>query len=94
MARAWVHEVEDHRTRDLPGWVMGVLTERARFYSLTPREKLVVSFVLRGYANKEIAERCHISEQTVKDHLKHVYEKVGIHQRTALLARLLGTTRP
>jgi len=86
--------VEDRRIRDLPRLLMGVLAERARFYSLTPREEFVVAFVLQGYANKEIAERCHISEQTVKDHLKHVYEKVGIHQRTALVARLLGTTRP
>ena len=87
-------EVEDRRTRDFTALVVRVLTERARFYSLTPREECVVSFVLQGYANKEIAKRCHISEQTVKDHLKHVYEKVGIHQRTALLARLLGTTEP
>jgi DNA-binding NarL/FixJ family response regulator len=51
----------------------------------------VAELVLGGLSNKEIAARCRISELTVKDHLKHIYQKTGAHQRTALLARLLGT---
>lgn len=61
-------------------------------YHLTRREQDIVHLVVQGYANKEIAERCHIARQTVKDHLKHVYQKVGVHQRSALIAQLVGTT--
>ena len=60
-------------------------------YAGTRREREVVYLVLQGHANKEIADRCHITEQTVKDHLRHVYQKVGVHQRSALIARLVGT---
>ena len=59
-------------------------------YPLTQREMDIVMMVLRGFSNKEIAHHFSIAEQTVKDHLKHVYGKVGVHQRTALCAKLLG----
>jgi len=58
---------------------------------LTEREKEVVALLLQGYSNREIAARCFISEQTVKDHLKHIYTKTGIHHRSALMAWLWGT---
>lgn len=64
--------------------------ELASRYQLTRREVEVVHQLVLGLANKEIADRCSITEQTVKDHLKHVYQKTGVHQRTALLAKLLG----
>ena len=62
----------------------------AEAYPLTDREREIVTMVLRGMSNKEIARSFSISEQTVKDHLKHVYGKVGVHQRTALMAKILG----
>ncbi len=68
-----------------------VVRRRLDACRLTPREKEIVYLLFEGCANKEIAGRCNISVQTVKDHLKHIYEKMGVHQRTALLARLLGT---
>lgn len=58
-------------------------------YSLTERETEIVLLVLRGMSNKEIARSCSITEQTVKDHLKHAYGKVGVHQRSALYATVL-----
>ncbi len=58
-------------------------------YSLTERETEIVLLVLRGMSNKEIARSCSIREQTVKDHLKHAYGKVGVHQRSALHATVL-----
>lgn len=71
--------------------LMSVFGRRLNAYLLTPREAFVAGLVLRGLSNKEIAAQCRISEHTVKDHLKHIYQKTGAHQRTALLARLLGT---
>lgn len=67
---------------------------RRQRYSTTRRGEEIVCLVVQGYANKEMAEVCHVSEQTVKDHWKHVYQKLGIHQRTALFARLLGIGSP
>ena len=63
-------------------------------YALTSREKQIVLMVLHGMSNKEIASSISIAEQTVKDHLKHVYGKTGVHQRTALCAKLLGIVPP
>lgn len=60
---------------------------RGRF-GLTPREAQVVSQVQQGQSNADIARQLGISEGTVKVHLEHIYAKVGVHSRTALIARL------
>ena len=57
-------------------------------YLLTVREVQIVLLVLQGMSNKEIARTCSITEQTVKDHLKHAYGKMGVHQRAALCAKV------
>lgn len=57
-------------------------------YGLTVREAQVVSQVQLGHTNADIAKQLGISEGTVKVHLEHVYAKVGVHSRTALVARL------
>ncbi len=67
--------------------------DRLELYQLTPRERSVVYLLLRGCSNKEIAGRCRIAVQTVKDHLRHIYGKTGVHQRTALFALLLETAQ-
>lgn len=64
--------------------------QRLLGYHLTPREAEIVLLVARGMCNKEIATYCGIALQTVKDHLKHAYVKVGAHQRTAVMAKLIG----
>jgi DNA-binding NarL/FixJ family response regulator len=66
-----------------------VLRECAESYRLTYREEQIVDLILQGLSNKAIAAGCNITEQTVKDHLKHVYRKMGVHQRTAVIAKLL-----
>ena len=80
-----------HRNSPFPALLMDGLRQRLRFYRLTPREEEIAFLLLQGFTNKAIAERCYISEQTVKDHLKHVYHKMGIHHRAALLLRLVQT---
>ena len=57
---------------------------RQRRYGLTPRELEIVSAVVAGYANKEIAEHFKISEDTVKHHLSNIFDKVGVSTRLEL----------
>jgi len=52
---------------------------------LTAREIDLIRMIAKGLRNKEIADRLFISEGTVKVHLHHIYEKLGIDGRLALL---------
>ena len=51
---------------------------------LTARELQVMDLVERGFKNKEIAANLGIRTGTVKIHLKHIFEKTGIHGRYGL----------
>lgn len=57
--------------------------------SLSRREKEVLRLVARGYKNRDIAQALYISEKTVKTHLSHIFEKLGVEDR--LKAALLVT---
>jgi len=50
--------------------------------SLTNREREVLTLVGRGFANKQIARRLGISEKTVKTHLGHTFQRIGVSDRT------------
>jgi DNA-binding NarL/FixJ family response regulator len=52
---------------------------------LTNRELDIVQMIVLGLRNAEIADRLHVSEGTVKSHLHHVYEKLGVNGRMALM---------
>jgi two-component system nitrate/nitrite response regulator NarL len=52
---------------------------------LTARERLVISYLILGWRNREIAERMSITEQTVKNHLRSIYDKVGVSDRLELV---------
>jgi DNA-binding NarL/FixJ family response regulator len=52
--------------------------------NLSKRELEIVGYVAQGFRNKEIASRMFISEQTVKNHLHNVFEKVGVSDRLDL----------
>jgi DNA-binding CsgD family transcriptional regulator len=59
-------------------------------YSLTRREREVVSALARGDSTSEIATRLFLSQHTVRDHIKTVFEKVGISSRAELVAKLFA----
>lgn len=61
---------------------------------LSRREREIALLVVQGMSNRDIGERCYLSEQTIKDHVKHVFMKCGIHNRTRLLPVLLGIAAP
>jgi FixJ family two-component response regulator len=65
---------------------------RARFESLTPRERQIMALVTAGHMNKVVAARIGISEMTVKIHRGHVMRKMGTRSLAdlVLIAENLG----
>jgi DNA-binding CsgD family transcriptional regulator len=61
-------------------------------YHLTEREQMVIMYLTLGFTNKEIANRIHLSEYTVKEHLKRIMHKTQTTTRTGLLARMIFPT--
>lgn len=56
----------------------------ARGFGLTPRELDIVETIVAGYSNREIARHLSISEDTVKNHLSNVFDKLGVSSRLEL----------
>jgi DNA-binding CsgD family transcriptional regulator len=57
-------------------------------FNLTPRETDVLVLLNEGCSNREIAGRLFITEQTAKDHLRHIMRKMNVTSRSAVLARI------
>jgi DNA-binding CsgD family transcriptional regulator len=57
-------------------------------YGLTEREQTVTALVLRGRSTHQIARALAISPYTVQEHLKSVFEKVGVHSRGELAGQI------
>lgn len=60
--------------------------ERSPRSSLTPRELEVLQLVATGSSNREIGQELMLSEATVKSHLVHIYDKLGVRSRTSAVA--------
>lgn len=70
------------------------LQVRLKVFGLSRREEEIALLAIRGFSNHEIAERLFICEQTVKDHLRDIFEKVCVHRRSELTATVLGLRPP
>lgn len=62
----------------------------AWLYMLTPREKAILFLLSQGHSNREIAERMCLAEQTVKNHLSVMYDKLGVRDRTQASLMAVG----
>lgn len=49
---------------------------------LTPREVEILRELARGKSNKEIGEKLYLSESTVKTHISHIFQKIGVRSRS------------
>jgi DNA-binding CsgD family transcriptional regulator len=58
-------------------------------YGLTDREKMICGLVCQGLSTRRIADRLHLTPDTVQDHLKSVFYRTGVHSRGELVAAIL-----
>ncbi|MET0753530.1 MAG: response regulator transcription factor [Pyrinomonadaceae bacterium] len=75
--------------------VAAILSENLGQEELTPTETRILQQIVAGRANKEIAYDFNVSENTVKTHIKNVFDKLGVSDRTsaATLAIRRGLVR-
>jgi two-component system NarL family response regulator len=76
-----IHDVLAGKTYLAPA-AAAKLAERVTQVQLTPRELGTLRLMADGHSNKEIASALSISERTVKTHLGHLFEKLGVTSRT------------
>jgi DNA-binding CsgD family transcriptional regulator/PAS domain-containing protein len=78
---------DDPGSPDVGGPDLGYLSSR-----LPPRELEVLGLVARGMRNKEIAQQLFVSTNTVKYHLKRIFEALQVSSRSELLSKVLAKT--
>jgi DNA-binding CsgD family transcriptional regulator len=61
---------------------------------LSPRQLELARLVADGYTNAEIASKLQLSRQTVKNHVRAAYEKLGVHNRVLLSLKMTKGTAP
>lgn len=73
---------------EAPAAESSALPALAGHAALTERERQVLDLVARGLTDREIAVELHASPHTVRNHIRHLMEKLGVHRRVRL-ARLV-----
>jgi two-component system, NarL family, response regulator len=67
----------------IPDDIARVLSENIGQEELTPTEQTVLRMIVGGMSNKEIGLALDISENTVKTHVKNIFDKIGVSDRTS-----------
>jgi DNA-binding NarL/FixJ family response regulator len=80
-----IRDVHHGRQRPMDADIRAKLNVREGHEPLSPRELQVIQSLAEGKRNKEIADTLGISEQTVAAHLKSIYHKLHVNDRTAAL---------
>jgi DNA-binding NarL/FixJ family response regulator len=73
-----VHKGETY----VPAAVASMIAAREKEPDLTPRELQVLELIVRGLVNKQIAYSLNLAEYTVKNHVKNIFTKLGVQDRT------------
>jgi DNA-binding CsgD family transcriptional regulator len=71
-----------------------IFSDQLRILGLTKREQQIVSLLILGLKNHEIAKRLSISELTVENHLRAIYQKLDVGNRTSAIQRILSLISP
>ena len=58
-------------------------------YSLTARELEILNLLVEGMSNASIAKRLFISIQTVRNHIRHIYEKLQVHSKSQAVVKAI-----
>jgi len=69
----------------------GLISGRGQIHTFTPQEKIIVESICRGETNKAIAQRLHLSINTVKTHLRSIMQKAGTVNRSHLASIVAQT---
>ena len=70
-------------------WQDHVIVQAKETFHLTARETTVLQHLLKGWTNKEIANEMRLSEQTVKEHFKHIADKTSTTTRTGIAMKII-----
>jgi two-component system, NarL family, nitrate/nitrite response regulator NarL len=89
---SYLHSIVDgtsEATRDIAGKLLYQFREKdlqhsPTVQSLTPREKEILLLISEGLTNKQLSERLFIAENTVKNHIKNLLEKLELENRVQL----------
>lgn len=70
-------------------WQDKVIVQAKETFHLTARETTVVQHLLKGWTNKEIANEMSLTEQTIKEHFKHISEKMSTTTRVGTVMKMI-----
>jgi DNA-binding CsgD family transcriptional regulator len=73
----------------IDAWQDKVIVQAKEKFHLTARETTVVQHLLKGWTNKEIANELRLSEQTIKEHFRHISEKTSTTTRTGIVMTII-----
>ena len=83
--RCWVgHEVVSDLVKALRELSPSEARHASGTFGITPREMEIITAIVNGYTNKDIAHRFSLSQQTVKHHLTNIFDKLGVSNRLEL----------
>jgi DNA-binding CsgD family transcriptional regulator len=73
----------------ISAWQDKVIVQATERFHLTARETMVVQHLMKGWTNKEIANEMRLSEQTIKEHFRHISEKTSTTTRTGMVMKII-----